>query len=292
MNTNQLINEVYLNIQDKTHTKVPLDSMIEIINSIQQEICTAAHFPFLKQSLYFWTIGPYSKGTVAVTVSPSKTIIGTNTEWTSALIGQYFTVLTDKNIYKVMEVVSATELTLDTAFHCEKDASGLSYQIWPKFFDLPSDFVKENNDGIKLGPQQKILKNIPDDLFDHYVSDITATGEPDYYAIMQKKTKIEFFPVPDKAYQYNLCYIRRIPDISKDKLDGVSEIPTAYHYLIVLGSADRCRPFLPIDVIAKLPDFRRQYNDGLMGMINQEMVELNIKSEIKPEGYMSFYNHL
>jgi len=85
----------------------------------------------------------YSTGSAAAT-NASTTITGTDTTWLSSMVGQYFRV--DSNgignsskWYKIAAYVSATELTLATAFE-EASETLLDYHISSSPVSFPSEF--------------------------------------------------------------------------------------------------------------------------------------------------------
>jgi len=73
----------------------------------------------------------YTAGTVSVTQG-STTVTGTGTNWTEYMVGRYFTVISkdkgDGQLYRIVEVVSPTQITLDRAF-AGASGNGRRYKI-------------------------------------------------------------------------------------------------------------------------------------------------------------------
>lgn len=77
--------------------------------------------------LTFWGSKTYNKGTVAVT-NGSTTVIGTGTNWNKSMVDKSFKVEGDDRFYTISAFVSATGLTLSTAY-VGSTVSGKAYTI-------------------------------------------------------------------------------------------------------------------------------------------------------------------
>lgn len=80
----------------------------------------------------------YNTGTVTVT-NGSATVTGAATGWGGELTGRQFRIASTTPIYTIIEVVSATELTLSLPWGPET-ATTQEYQIYQAFQTPPSDF--------------------------------------------------------------------------------------------------------------------------------------------------------
>lgn len=105
------------------------------------------------QSMFTWSwrlkatsiklIPIYDDGLVTVT-QDSKTVTGSGTAFTSAMVGRYFRANTEEDTYKIVAVTSGTVLVIDKPY-IKATKTSASYQIWKRFYSLPSD-VQEINE--------------------------------------------------------------------------------------------------------------------------------------------------
>lgn len=80
----------------------------------------------------------YDTGTVAV-LNGSATVVGSGTAWTAALENRQFYINSEAPFYTVIDVASATSITLDRPFELEDD-SAAPYTISTVYIEMPSDF--------------------------------------------------------------------------------------------------------------------------------------------------------
>lgn len=106
-----------------------------------------------REGFLFRTVAAYSDGTVAVT-NGSVAIVGTDTTFTSSMVGRKFRVQGDTSEYVVIDYTDATNITLDRAFTGTTDSS-VSYDIYQPSYYLAGDFeaiyyIYQENSGIRL----------------------------------------------------------------------------------------------------------------------------------------------
>lgn len=116
----------------------------------------------------------YGTGTVQVT-QDSRDVVGTNTVWTSAMVGRQF-LGPDNCYYKIVAVASSTSLTLTEPYQSASVASGGSYQIWkdeyvlyPNVYSLidfvnyidPSQMMEDTNKHGRLLNPRSTANEVP-----------------------------------------------------------------------------------------------------------------------------------
>lgn len=146
------------------------------VNSAYKEIGNVVAFNWLELERYgeLRTIANYTTGTVTTT-KDSRTITGSATSWTSAMVGRFFQPSGSANWYRIIRFVSATELTLQSEI-IEDSGSGLTYTIWNRFYYLPSDVGKLLNFGSWVRDGQ--LTEISKKMAERKTTNRSLTGEP------------------------------------------------------------------------------------------------------------------
>lgn len=99
------------------------------------------------------TIAPYETGTVTVT-NGSKTVTGSGTTFTSAMVGRKIRVSSATSYYRISAFVSATEITLQNAYQGDT-ASAQTYKIYKDEYRLNADvdkykILRQSTNGIVL----------------------------------------------------------------------------------------------------------------------------------------------
>lgn len=89
------------------------------------------------------TVAVYTTGTVTVTEG-SRTVTGSGTTFTSAMVGRYFKLNNQEETYKIISYTSGTSITIDVPF-VETTTSGASYTIFKVFHDLNTDVASEDD---------------------------------------------------------------------------------------------------------------------------------------------------
>jgi len=94
--------------------------------------------PWMSKRYTFLTTAPYNTGTVTAT-NASRTIAGSGTTFTSAMVGRKFKLASDQSIYIITRFVSTTSIQIDRAFQ-GTTAGTLNYDIFEDQYDMPADF--------------------------------------------------------------------------------------------------------------------------------------------------------
>ncbi len=97
-------------------------------------------FPFYLQEGAIEPVDNYSTGTVTITQG-SKTLTGSGTTFTSAMVGRKFRIQNEKAYYRIASYTSATVVTLDENYQ-GSDQSGASYEIYQDEYRLAADVDK------------------------------------------------------------------------------------------------------------------------------------------------------
>ncbi|HEY3400431.1 MAG TPA: cytochrome c3 family protein [Geothrix sp.] len=88
----------------------------------------------------------YNAGTAKFT-NGSTTVAGTGTTWTSYMVGMYIQKSITSPAYRISAFVSATQLTLATAYPGATDAAAAAYTITKQQTDLAQEFSPTNRSG-------------------------------------------------------------------------------------------------------------------------------------------------
>src|SRR3990172_4616784 len=98
---------------------------------------TAIDLPYLNTEGFITTVAPYETGTVTAT-NGSKTITGSGTTFTAAMVGRKIRVEDENAYYRIAAFVSTTEVTLEAAYQGTRQ-SGADYSIYKDEYRLPAD---------------------------------------------------------------------------------------------------------------------------------------------------------
>lgn len=176
-----LIDESLERLKLKSSSEDSRDSVKRKLNLTYKEIGNNSNYdwPHLTRYGEIRTVTNYTTGTVTIT-NGSRTVTGSSTVWTSAMEGRFFRPQSGNHWYKIIRVVSATELTLYSAI-TESSASDRTYTIWQRFYYFPTEVRKvlEFGSWIRDG---RILNKSNRDLRDLTV-DISNTGEPEEFVM-------------------------------------------------------------------------------------------------------------
>lgn len=132
---------------------------------------------------FFTTVAPYETGTVAMT-NNSKTVTGTGTVWTSAMVGRKIRFNGENAYYRIASVASNTSLTLEVVYQGTTDTDA-TYSIYKDEYKLPADC-----DVYKILRQienSQALTSVEATAFDIYESTPQSKGHPDYEILVGTK---------------------------------------------------------------------------------------------------------
>lgn len=107
------------------------------LNTAKLTVGKAYHWKELKTYGELVLIPDYTDGAVSIT-QDSRTVTGSGTAWTSAMVGRFFRHANTGLLYRIISVQSATQLTLQSPI-VESSASGLSYLIRKRFYRVNTD---------------------------------------------------------------------------------------------------------------------------------------------------------
>lgn len=98
---------------------------------------TMADLPYLMSDSFITTVAPYETGTVTAT-NNSKTITGSGTTFTSAMVGRKIRIGSENSYYRIAAFVSTTEITLEVVYQ-GTTGSANTYSIFKDEYRLPAD---------------------------------------------------------------------------------------------------------------------------------------------------------
>lgn len=107
------------------------------LNAALKDLQGRYRWHWLEKSDRFQTINVYTTGSVSVTIN-SRTVTGSGTAWTSAMVGRYFNCTANNNWYRIIAVGSVTSITLDKPY-IDGTLSSAGYYIWKKYYSLNTD---------------------------------------------------------------------------------------------------------------------------------------------------------
>src|SRR3990167_2647421 len=113
------------------------DALIKDSIRMGLDRATMADLPYLMTDGFITTVAPYETGTVAMT-NGSKTITGTGTTWTAAMVNRKIRFNNENAYYRIAAFVSTTELTLEVIYQGTTDTDA-TYSIYKDEYKLPAD---------------------------------------------------------------------------------------------------------------------------------------------------------
>src|SRR3990167_3489225 len=113
------------------------DLLLDIYNLRLQDFNARYEWPWREKTTTLQTIANYIEGTVTVT-NGSRTVTGSGTTFTSAMVGRFLKLSRDNDIYEILAVTNSTTLVLKQPYIGTGD-SGLAYLIWNRYYNLPPD---------------------------------------------------------------------------------------------------------------------------------------------------------
>lgn len=103
-------------------------------------ISSSWNWPHLMEESFITTIAPYTTGTVDVT-NGSATVFGTDTTFTSAMVGRKIRIADEEAYYRISAFVSVTEITLEVPYQ-GTTATAQTYSIFKDEYRLPPNLDK------------------------------------------------------------------------------------------------------------------------------------------------------
>ena len=236
---------------------------------IQSDIESRYDFSWLKDYSYINTTPVYNTGSVTVT-QDSTTVTGSGTTFTAAMVGRMFKVDDDDNYYEISAYVSATEVTLASAY-TDTTTAGASYNIYKTDYALATDFKKMVWVKQLITPMKMV--NIPETPMSQWYPDMFFRGDdvnPDGYTFTGLDASgyytIRPTPVQTTRKQLYYCYIKQLATINTT--GAVSKIPTKWHdaFVYMLDVF----VFNLIDIPQKAQLYNNLYEQTIARMIEED----------------------
>jgi len=177
------------------------DALIKDAIQMGLDRLTDKDLPYLMTDGYITTVAPYETGTVTVT-NNSKTVIGSSTTFTAAMVGRKFRAASQNAYYRIAAYVSATEITLEAVFQ-GTTASGATYSIFKDEYRLPADL-----DVYKVLRQienSQAIVDLENSAFDMYEPTPNAQGSPKFSILVG--TKLDTYSTGTVSGTVNLSVI-------------------------------------------------------------------------------------
>ena len=181
-------------------TRLELATNIEVISNVKdqrtlvnsaiamalQRVYQYHDWPFYMGEYALETVAVYDTGTVDV-VNGSKTLLGTGTTFTSAMVGMKFRVENEEPYYRIAAFVSVTELTLEQNYQ-GSTATGNSYEIYQDEYRLAAEVDKYKI--IRQLENNTNLMSFSPTRLDTMVSMPTQYGDPNFEILVGTKPSI------------------------------------------------------------------------------------------------------
>ena len=143
------VSDIKSRIQDYTGTYVTdtdaAARILRFINDARREIARKNSWNCLKKHCNIYLPADYSTGTVAL-ASQGQTVTGTDTIWTSAMVGRYINFGTtsqqEYEWYRIVKVNSTTELVIDAPYVGSVALTASTYRIRKIYHRIPGDVSK------------------------------------------------------------------------------------------------------------------------------------------------------
>jgi len=177
------------------------------------------------------TVAEYDTGTVET--NGTTTITGTDTVFTSGMVGRKFKVTGWNEIYTISAFVSTTEITLNKAYNGD-DNDEASYKIYDDEVSLPSDCSEVI--AVRQDINSKVLDRIGlKDLRALQVQSPVPISDIDSQKwALSESGKIILYPPPSRSILLKIDYIKKITELS----DSTDEpmLPVEFHNILVRGA--------------------------------------------------------
>jgi len=162
---------------------------------------TDKDLPYLMTDGSITTVAPYETGTVTVT-NNSKTVTGSGTTFTAAMVGRKFRASGDNAYYIIAAYVSATEITLEVVYQ-GTTTSGSNYSIFKDEYRLPADL--DSYKVLRQIENNEILTDLEKTAFDLYSPSPVSTGRPRFSILVG--TKLDTYSTGTISGTVNLSVI-------------------------------------------------------------------------------------
>jgi hypothetical protein len=152
------------------------DALIKDAIQMGLDKATEADLPYLMTEGFITTVAPYEIGTVAMT-NGSTSVIGTDTVWTSAMIGRKIRFNGENAYYRIASVTDGTTIVLEVPYQGTTDTDA-TYSIYKDEYRLPADC-----DVYKVMRQIEnsvSLTSVEASAFDIYEPTPQSEGSPDF----------------------------------------------------------------------------------------------------------------
>lgn len=213
----------------------------KLINNAIREIISGGNWDFLEKTKLAFTVVDYTTGTVNAVTNNSRTITGSGTTWTTAMVGRYIRVASsttatasgDDVWYPIKSVESATSLTIAEVYNGTTRASPMagSYIIRELFYDLPADLEKLISVTITVGGTTYTPTEAPSRQYWEKLNQSVVTGNTTEHFFLFNGS-ISFYPIPSTSYPITYTYKRKAKDLS------VADYTTGNIDIITNGSVD------------------------------------------------------
>lgn len=205
------------------------------INDCISRLVSMRDWPTYRKGMYVSLKAPYTTGTVALT-NDSTAVAGTDTVWTSGMVGQEFYVGADSNrVYRITSVTDGTNLVIDPAYMGATTAS-TTYSIRTIRYAMASDFDRPRGGvydeyGREVSVAEVDLSAYEQlRLQDHMTSSLPVAMAWDSGGPGQASTRYLFVhPAPSQAVMLRGSYQAR-PVVATDSV--APDWPERYLYLL------------------------------------------------------------
>lgn len=266
MTFEDIYKEIQSMISDDDTSEI-LPKIKKAINEVYDEICNMEDWRWLIKTLSIITKENYNTGTVAL-VNGSNAVVGTGTDFTSAMEGMKFIHPDFPKVYTVDTVADTEHLTL-TANYDGDDDSAVGFLIFENEYALPSDFRRPFSAKLDSRPLDQM------DLRDYRKIQPTWIGsQPTDYVI--NGSNVIFYRIPDLKYYCEFDYYSTPANLVATS--DVPLIPKQFHQILVFGGYRR--------VNAKLEDI--DYNKKYESLYDVILQNLYINNEIDSDEEDSF----
>lgn len=221
------------------------------INRAQQYIAGTHDWSWLQTREIIQTIADKTAGTVTTLAVSGVSVVGSGTSWASADEGSYIQFSTSNDWYRILQVVSTTNLVIEVAYTqttAISSGSPATYIIRKFYYPFGSDVdrvlsVRQAITPVKLYPMPFISLS-------RWTPFHSVTGKPYLYAtagldqilsggssdtINFNKWTIQFYPWPDGVYNMEVDFLRAMTDLSANGDSG--SIPVKMRDTVLVDGA-------------------------------------------------------
>jgi hypothetical protein len=206
------------------------------LNQSQQEIWGRYDWPWAFEREVVQTVVDKTDGTVSVSAG-GTTVTGSSTAFAATDVGSFIQFESSDDWYKITDVASSTELTIEAAYVGTSALSDGTYIIRKMFYATSSSVEKILDVRQAVSPRKLVL--VPYRKHDQFRPRVDDTGESVRYVPWgydnSNRWTFTLDPFPDEVLNLEIRFKKKPTSLSGDS--DVSVIPEKWHSTVMIDGA-------------------------------------------------------